>query len=145
MVKTSKIIFLENPLGTAKGIFCFKRAVFLALFILYISSSFGQAKCEIKETKKNFGYLKRGKVVEIEYELNNTGNQPLLITDVEVSCSCSQFEFSKQPILPGQKAILILKFNTTSVYGRQDRIAYIISNDPKGRTKIRYKGTVSNN
>jgi hypothetical protein len=103
-----------------------------------------QARLEVKDAKKNFGFVKRGEVIKNEYEINNTGNEPLLIHDAEISCSCTTVDFPKQPILPGQKVIVTVIFNTTTVYGRQDREVYLNSNDPKSPAKLRYKGVVTN-
>ena len=103
-----------------------------------------QPKLEILEAKKNFGFVKRGELIKNEYEISNTGNQPLIISNTEIPCSCTTVDFPTQPILPGQKTKVIVNFNTATVYGRQDRVVYLISNDPEGPHKLRYKGTVSN-
>jgi len=132
----------KNPLGSTKGIFCFR--MFLVLFMCSASiKGLAQSKLEITEAKKNFGSVKRGVVVKNEYEIKNTGNAPLLITDVEIACSCTTVDFPKQPILPGQKTKVLVTFNTTTVYGRQDRVVYLNSNDPSGPHQLRYKGLVS--
>lgn len=138
----NKQIF-KDPLGLAKGIFYFRTLIFL-VFLLTSLNAFAQAKMEITEAKKNFGFVKRGEVVNNEYEITNTGTEPLIISNAEVPCSCTTVDFPKQPILPGQKAKVTVSFNTTTVYGRQDRVVYLISNDPNGPHKLRYKGTVSN-
>lgn len=104
----------------------------------------GQAKLVISDAKKNFGFVKRGEIIRNDYEIKNAGNEPLLIKDVEIACSCTRVEFSKQPILPGEKTTVVVIFNTTTVYGRQDREVYLLSNDPKGPSKLRYKGVVMN-
>jgi hypothetical protein len=97
---------------------------------------------EIKDHKKSFGFVKKGEVVKIEYDFTNTGNQPLIITDTEVSCSCTTVEYPKQPIAPKQSEKIIVIFDTKSTYDRQDRDVLIKSNDPKSPSKIRYKGFV---
>ncbi len=97
---------------------------------------------EIKDAKKSFGMVKKGEVVKLDYDFTNTGTEPLLITDVEVSCSCTTVDFPKQPIAPGQSAKVIVSFDTKTVYDRQDRVVLVKSNDPKSPAKIRYKGIV---
>lgn len=135
---------LRNPSAFHGGIFYF-RTFILTIFLFGYFFSFSQAKLSVTESKKNFGHVKRGTVVKNEYEISNTGNAPLIINDVEIACSCTTVDFPKQPILPGQKAIVIVVFNTTTVYGRQDRIVLLKSNDPSGPGSLRYKGTVSRN
>lgn len=89
--------------------------------------------------------MKRGEIVKNDYEITNTGRSPLYISDVEITCSCTTADFSTKPILPGQKAKVTVIFNSTTTYGRQDRVVYVHSNDPKSPHKLRYKGIVSSN
>jgi hypothetical protein len=141
-VKTNNNTFSKNPLGFAKGIFCLKKVL---PFILVIATNMAiaQAKMEIKDTKKNFGFVKRGEVVKLEYDLTNIGNEPLIINDAEVSCSCTTVDFPKQPISPNQSVKIFVSFDTKTVYDRQDRLVLLKSNDPKSPSRIRYKGIVS--
>ena len=103
-----------------------------------------QAEIKLDDSKQNFGYVKRGKLVTCLYEITNTGDQPLLLKSAEVSCSCTEVEFSKQPVLPGQKTTVIVRFDTKTVYGRQDRVVALESNAKTNPVKLRYKGIVSN-
>ena len=97
---------------------------------------------EIKDVKKNFGVVKRGELVKLEYDFTNIGNEPLIITDAEVSCSCTSVDYPKQPISPYQSGKIIVNFDTKTVYDRQDRVIIVRSNDPQSPSKIRYKGNV---
>ncbi len=81
-------------------------------------------------------------MVKIDFEFSNTGNQPLIITDVKAECSCTTVEFPKQPIAPNQTAKLTVSFDTKSVYDRQDRIVEVMSNAKNSNQKIRFKGVV---
>lgn len=80
--------------------------------------------------------------MKVEYDISNNGDQPLLISDAEISCSCTTVDYPKQPIMPGQSVKVIINFDTKTVYDRQDRTIELISNDPKGPHKLRYKGVV---
>lgn len=140
-VKTNNNTFSKDPLGFAKGIFCLKIVLFL-FSLLSFSSVLAQAKIEIKDAKKNFGFVKKGELVKLDYKISNTGNEPLMITDAEVSCSCTTVDFPKQPIAPGETAKVTVNFDTKTVYDRQDRVVLLKSNDPKSPSKIRYKGVV---
>lgn len=113
---------------------------FLLLFFCGLLNA--QAKLAIKDAKKNFGFVKKGEVVKVQYDISNKGDQPLLISDAEISCSCTTVDYPKQPIMPGQSVKVIINFDTKTVYDRQDRTIELISNDPKGPHKLRYKGVV---
>lgn len=131
-----------NPLSAALGIFYFKR---LCLVLLLFCSSivFSQTRLKVTNSKYNFGSVKKGDIVKCEFEIINTGNEPLLLKEAEVGCSCTTVEFSKQPVLPGQKTIIVVIFNTKTVYGRQDRVVILYSNANESPSKLRYKGMVS--
>lgn len=140
-VKTNNNTFSKNPLGKTEGIFCLKPLLFM-LLSLFSFSVHAQAKMEIKDAKKSFGFVKKGDLVKLDYEITNTGKEPLIITDAEVSCSCTTVDFPKQPIAPGQTTKVTVNFDTKTVYDRQDRFVLLKSNDPKSPSKIRYKGIV---
>ncbi len=112
------------------------------MLFLISTTLFSQAQLKFKDLKKNFGFVKKGEVVVIEFEFTNTGNQPAVLTDAKVECSCTTVEFPKHPIAPNQTEKIIVKFDTKSVYDRQDRIIEIISNAKNSSQKIRFKGVV---
>jgi hypothetical protein len=132
----------KTPPDFSPGVFYCRLSLLLFVLMLPLMS-FAQAKLKVTEPKFHFGEIERGEIVKHNYEIINTGDQPLIITEAEVSCSCTSAEFPQQPVLPGQKAHVTLIFNTATVYGRQDRVLKIHSNDPSGPAKLRYKGTVS--
>jgi hypothetical protein len=132
----------NDPLGITAGIFYLRKAL-PALLILLTVQLWSQPKLSVEQKKINFGFVKRGTIVKNDYTIKNEGTEPLIIKDVEVSCSCTSTEFSKVPILPGKQATVTVVFNTTTVYGRQDRTVLVHSNDPGSPHPLRYKGTVS--
>lgn len=127
-------IIFNNPFRNGR-VFC--------LFFLFLSIfSFAQPQLKFSDTKKSFGFVKKGEVVSLEYDFVNIGNQPAIITESKVECSCTTVEFPKQPIAPNQSAKIIVKFDTKTVYDRQDRTVEIISNAKNFNQKLRFKGVV---
>lgn len=120
----------------------FRRVFCLTLFLIIVVIAKSQAVIKFTDAKKNFGFVKKGEVVKLEYDFVNEGNQPLIITETKVECSCTSVEFPKQPIAPKQSGKIIVSFDTKSVYDRQDRIVEIISNAKNATQKIRFKGVV---
>ncbi len=43
------------------------------------------------------------KPVTVEYTITNTGNEPLVLTNVTTSCACAVADWTKEPIAPGAK------------------------------------------
>lgn len=115
---------------------------FCLCLLLACMSTFAQPQLKFTDTKKSFGFVKKGEMVKLEFEFTNEGNQPLIITEAKVECSCTTVEFPKQPVAPAQKAKITVSFDTKSVYDRQDRTVEIISNAKNSSQKIRFKGVV---
>lgn len=105
--------------------------------MVYCQAEFSFLKSTIK-----FPKTKAGEVLRFQYEFTNTGDQPLIITEIKVACSCTKFEFPKEPIAPGQKGIIKVTFDTKDKYGYQDRTLDIYSNVKKNPTKVRFKVVV---
>ena len=121
-----------------------RRILFLWTILLFSFPGFinAQAVLKFSDSRKNFGFVKQGKVVEMKYELTNKGNQPLIISDYKVECSCTTVSFPKDPVLPNQKAIITVSFDTKTVFDRQDRVVEIYSNSLPDPYKLRFKGVV---
>lgn len=45
------------------------------------------------------------------FEFTNTGNAPLIITNVQSTCGCTVPSFPKEPILPGKTGKIDVKYN----------------------------------
>lgn len=127
---------LKNP-SNFRGVFYF----ILSIILLTLNS---QAQLKFKDTKKNFGFVKKGEVVKIIFEYKNIGNKPIIITDAKAECSCTTIEYTKQPISPNQTGIVTILFDTKSVYDRQERAIELFSNSINSSQKLKFKGVVLN-
>jgi len=117
----------------------------IALLLLVCSVKLtAQAQLKFTNAKQNFGFVKKGEQVKLTYQFTNTGNQPLLITETKVECSCTKVSFSKEPVLPGKTANIEVVFDTSPTYDRQDRTVEVFSNGTGSPQKIRFKGVVKN-
>ena len=115
-----------------------KKAVLTLLCVLagFSATLFAQAKtggdgARFKFTNgetHDFGKVKKGPVAEHTFEFINSGNQPLIIIDVKPSCSCTNVDWDKQPILPGQKGKITLGVKTSELTGVFNKGVYIQSN-----------------
>lgn len=50
-----------------------------------------------------------------EFVFTNNGNKPLIITSAQGSCGCTVPSYPKAPILPGEKAVIGVKYATDRV------------------------------
>lgn len=126
----------------ACGIFCLRRLTSLVLLMFLVFYTNGQAIAKVDDPKQSFGTVTKGDLVELKYIITNTGNEPLLIQKFEVQCTCTSVIFDEKPVLPGNSTTVTVKFDTKTVYDRQDRIVSLISNVKGGVIKLRFKGFV---
>lgn len=82
----------------------------------------------LSENHYNFGAIKKGETVQHTYEITNTGDNPLVISDVKPACGCTAPEFTKDPILPGQKGKIVLSFDSTNFDGLVNKQASVYAN-----------------
>jgi hypothetical protein len=90
------------------------------------------------EAKHDFGDIRQGDKVEHTFEFENTGTEPLIISNVQVTCGCTASKWPREPIPPGQASSITITFNSAGKMGRQNKIITIISNatDPRARISI---------
>lgn len=65
----------------------------------------------LKETSHQFGKIPQGRPVTHTFEIVNTGNEPLLLENVQASCGCTTPEWSREPIAPGATAPIKVGYN----------------------------------
>ena len=111
------LIHFRNPPSLLRGIFYF--------LVLVSPALSAQTVAKVKDAKHHFGLVTKGVVLEHVYELTNTSAEPLVITSVEVACSCTTVDYPQAPLLPGQTARITIRLNTATLYGRQDREAEV--------------------
>lgn len=79
-----------------------------------------------------------------DFEFKNTGNEPLVLSEVRSSCGCTTPEWPREPIKKGQKATIKVKYNT-KIIGPFTKSIYVTSNAKTQRIELKIKGTVANN
>jgi Protein of unknown function (DUF1573) len=78
----------------------------------------------------DFGEVVQGDKVEHTYKFTNTGNEPLIITNVVPSCGCTVAKpWPKDPIMPGGSGELVIAFNSAGKpFGKLERSTTVVSN-----------------
>lgn len=78
-----------------------------------------------------------------EFVFTNNGNKPLIITNAAGSCGCTVPTYSKEPIAPGAKGVIGVKYDTTRAGQPFSKTVTITSNAEGFPTKVlTIKGTV---
>lgn len=77
----------------------------------------------------DFGDINQGDKVEETFHFTNTGTEPLIITNVEVTCGCTTPKgWPRDPIPPGGKGDITVAFNSAGKSGRQNKVVTVVSN-----------------
>ncbi|MFB9057986.1 DUF1573 domain-containing protein [Mariniflexile ostreae] len=67
---------------------------------------------EFEKSEHDFGEIEAKTAVETVFNYKNTGDAPLIITDIKTTCGCTVPEdWSKEPLAPGESAKFTVKFN----------------------------------
>ncbi len=115
-----------------------------ALLVLISTASWAQEEIvpgpviTFEETEFNFEDIYQGDKVEHVFTFENTGDAPLIITNVQTTCGCTATNWEREPILPGAKSSIKVSFNSAGKMGRQNKVITIISNSvaPLNQIKI---------
>lgn len=82
-----------------------------------------------EKSSYDFGDIIQGEKVEHTFTFTNTGNQPLILTNVEVTCGCTTPKgWPRDPIMPGGKGELTVAFSSAGKVGRQNKVITVTSN-----------------
>lgn len=92
------------------------------------SNAHAETTLALSEPEFDFGKIKKGDKVEHIYEVTNTGKNPLVISSVHPTCGCTVPDYTKDPILPGQKGKITLKFNSENFDGVVHKTAEVYAN-----------------
>lgn len=91
-----------------------RKLLLLAAFVGFSSLSFGQAKIEFMAKDNTIDYGTVTKEADNgmrSFEFKNTGNQPLIITNVQSTCGCTVPSKPTEPIMPGKVGKIDVKYN----------------------------------
>lgn len=98
---------------------------------------------EFEEKEHDFGTVEEGEVVEHTFKFTNTGDAPLIVSDASASCGCTVPTWTKEPVAPGDKGEMLVKFNTRGKPNQQMKAVRIVANTESGRETIRIKAFVN--
>lgn len=116
------------------------------LFVGLISlGSFAQekkvAKIEFKTTVIDYGTIEKGSNGVRTFEFTNTGNAPLVISNVKSTCGCTVPKKPKDPIMPGETGEIEVKYDTKRVNPIRKTIT-VFSNAETPTVALKIKGLV---
>ena len=97
---------------------------------------------EFDKSEHDFGTIEQGTPQETVFTFTNTGNAPLVITNATSSCGCTVPNPPKDPIAPGEKGELLVKFNGSG-QNQVTKTITVVANTAKGSELLRIKAFVN--
>ncbi|MDE6452352.1 MAG: DUF1573 domain-containing protein [Odoribacter sp.] len=104
----------------------------------------GKGRMDFKKTVLNAGKLPLHSEYEFNFEFENTGEEPIVITSVSSTCGCATPEWSKKPILPCEKGEIKVRFHAEK-YGNFVRSVFVQSTAQNYVEQLLLRGHVSFN
>lgn len=102
-----------------------------------------QAEIKFKEEVIDYGTITKGDDGLRIFHFTNTGDAPLIITDVKSSCGCTIPKKPNGPIAPGESSTIEVKYDTNRV-GPIRKTVTVLSNASDSMVSLKITGDVKN-
>lgn len=84
----------------------------------------------------DFGAATKGDTLKHSFKFRNTGEQKLIIEDIELECGCLSYELDKTELEPGEEGTIVLSLDTKSLNGLSVRKLIIKGNIENEKKEI---------
>ena len=97
-----------------------------------------------EKTVHDFGTIQDGTPVETVFSYTNTGESPLVITDIKSTCGCTvPRDWSREPLSPGESSQFTVKFDGKGV-NKTSKTVTIAANTATGRETVKITAFINN-
>lgn len=119
------------------------KRILITLYVLasVVLTAVAQARFTSNTEMYSFGQIEWKHPVTVQYTITNTGDQPLVLTEVEPDCACSVAQWTKTPIAPGAKGTVNVTFDAKALGHFQKSVA-IYSNAQPNLVYLKFNGEV---
>ena len=101
-----------------------------------------QAVMQFASDSHDFGKVVEGTMATYEFKFKNTGNQPVVIANVQASCGCTTPDWTKTPVLPGKTGIIKAMYSSAGRPGVFNKTVTVTSNATEASKVLSIKGSV---
>ena len=115
--------------------------LFIGLISLSVKAQDKVAKIEFKTNTIDYGTIEKGSNGVRIFEFTNTGDAPLIISNVSSSCGCTVPSWTKDPVMPKATGKIEVKYDTNRVNPIRKTIT-VISNADTPTVALKIKGEV---
>ena len=104
------------------------------LILYFFAIGLGYALCQPQFNPSaisiDLGKVEWKKPTQIKYTITNSGNAPLVLSDVEPDCSCTVADWTQSPIAPGESGQINLTFEAETLGHFQKSVAVWTNSEP---------------
>jgi len=127
-----------------KKLLAFLFVVFLGVPQLFAQDKKDDQKPEIAFDKivHDFGIIWDGVSKEYSFEFTNKGKSPLILSNVQPSCGCTAPAWPREPIMPGQKAKIVVVYSPGGYRNTFSKTITVSSNASNNNIVLTIKGEV---
>ncbi len=127
-----------------------KKLMFIAALALIANIGFGQTTTAAKSdmaafewaaSTHDFGKIKQGVPVTFEFKFTNKGTSPLVVSNAQPSCGCTNPSWTRDPVMPGSEGYVKATFNAANI-GPFDKTLTVTANVDGGVVILHIKGEV---
>jgi hypothetical protein len=90
----------------------------------------------------NYGTIEYKSDAECVFKFKNTGKEPLILSKPRLNCGCAASSWPKQPIMPGQRGEICIKYDSKRV-GRIKKTVTVRSNAKNKTVVLQLRGVVN--
>jgi len=94
------------------------------------------------ETNHDFGKVTAGEKVSHTFMFKNSGDKPLVVSQVQPSCGCTVPQWSNDPIAPGKEGSIQVVFNSEGKHGMQHKSVTVVSNTKPAAHQLTFTAEV---
>ena len=104
--------------------------------------AFNAQEISFESEVADYGDINKGENGAKSFTFKNTGDQPLVLKNVETTCGCTIADYPKSPIAPGQTGTVKVNYDTERVGAFSKTITVHSNAKDSGRKVLRIKGRV---
>jgi len=126
------------------------KKIMLAIFAVFMASMYSQAQNRpvavgdsivFEKIVHDYGTIVQGSNGETEFVFVNKGKNPLILNHVSASCGCTTPDWTKRPVLPGEKGSVKVKYDT-AILGSFTKSVSVSSNASNSSVTLIIRGNI---
>ncbi|GAC1591791.1 MAG: hypothetical protein NVS3B25_11600 [Hymenobacter sp.] len=118
------------------------KQLFTLCLLAFVISARAQGAMQFETDHHDFGNVAEGTMATYEFKFKNTGNQPVIIANVQASCGCTTPDWTKTPVLPGKSGVIKAMYSSAGRPGVFNKTVTVTSNAAEAIKVLSIKGTV---